>query len=63
LVVSESEFHELEEKMESLEETVEVLGDKKILASIRRSLDEIKSGRYKDYATAKEFRNAFEARP
>ena len=46
--VSQSQFRKMEEKLESLEETVEVLADKKLLASIKRSLDDIEHGRYRD---------------
>ena len=50
----------MEDRLESLEETVNVLADRKLLLSIRKSLAEIKQGRYKDYRSVKEFREAFE---
>ena len=60
--VSQSEFRRMEEKLESLEETLEVLADKKLLSSIRKSLDDIKQGKYQNYASAKGFRAKFESR-
>jgi len=53
----------MEEKLESLEETVEVLADKKLLGSIKKSLDEVEHGQYKGFPSVKEFRTKFEAHP
>ena len=60
MVSSRSKLREMEDRLESLEETVNVLADRKLLLSIRKSLAEIKQGRYKDYRSVKEFREAFE---
>jgi hypothetical protein len=62
MVLSQSEFRKMEAKLESLEETMDVLADKTLLLSIKRSLDDIKQGRYKDYPNVKQFRQAFESR-
>lgn len=51
----------MEERIESLEETVEVLADKKLLASIKKSLDEIKQGKFKEYRNVNEFMAKFKA--
>jgi len=50
----------MEDRLESLEETVNVIADRKLLLSIRKSFAEIKQGRYKDYRSVKMFREAFE---
>ena len=60
MVSSQSKLREMEDRLESLEETVNVIADRKLLLSIRKSLAEIKQGRYKDYRSVKEFREAFE---
>jgi archaellum component FlaC len=62
MVTSQSELRRMEERIESLEETVEVLADRRLLSSIKRSLDDIKQGRYRDYTSAKEFRAKFESK-
>ncbi len=41
---------------------MEILADKKLLGSIKRALDDIKSGRYRDYTDAKEFKSMFQSR-
>jgi len=43
-------------------EPLTLLGDKKLLISIKKSLDDIKSGKYRDYADVKEFRRRFQLR-
>ena len=40
---------------------MEILADKKTLAGIRKSLQDVKT-RYKDYRDAKQFRKEFEAK-
>ena len=52
----------MEERIESLEETVEVLADKKLLTSIRKALDEIKRGKFRDYRSVDEFMAKFKTR-
>ena len=59
--VSQAKFRKMEEKLESLEETVEVLADKKLLGSIKKSLNEVEHGRYMDFPSVKEFRAKLEA--
>ncbi|HYB05055.1 MAG TPA: hypothetical protein VED17_11380 [Nitrososphaerales archaeon] len=41
---------------------MEILADKKTLAGIRKSLADIKAGRYKDYSDVKHFRKEFESK-
>ncbi len=60
--VTETKLREIEDKLEGLEETMEILADKKLLSSIKRALDDIKSGRYRDYPDAKEFKSRFQSR-
>ena len=61
MVSSQSKLREMEDRLESLEETVNVIADRKLLLSIRKSLAEIKQGRYKDYRSVKMFRESFES--
>jgi len=61
MVSSQSKIREMEDRLENLEETVNVLADRKLLLSIRKSLAEIKQGRYKDYRSVKMFRESFES--
>jgi hypothetical protein len=44
-----SRLSEIESRVESLEETIDIVGDKKMLLQIKRALDDVKRGRYKDY--------------
>ena len=60
--ISQNEFRRMEEKIESLEETAEVLADKKLSSSIKKSLDETGHGKFKDHDSVSEFRAKFEAR-
>lgn len=53
---TEAKLRAMENRIEGLEETLEVLADKKTLDSIRKSLEDVKSGRYRDYAGVKELR-------
>jgi hypothetical protein len=41
----------VERRLEELEETVEILADKKLLRSIERGLEDVREGRYKKYAS------------
>ncbi len=40
----------VERRLEELEETMEILGDEKLLLSIERGLKDLREGRYKRYA-------------
>ena len=55
-------MRKIEERLDSLEETVEILSDKKLLRAIKRSLEDIRKGRYKDYVDVKEFRAKLESK-
>ncbi len=49
----------LENKVGELEETMEILSDKRLLKSIKEGLDDLKSGRYKVYKTVAEMKKDF----
>lgn len=53
-----SKLSEIESRVESLEETIDIVGDKKVLSQLKRALDDVKSGRYKDYDSAEQLRAA-----
>jgi soluble cytochrome b562 len=59
---TETKLRRIEDRLEGIEETMEILADKRLLISIKKSLDDIKSGKYRDYAGAKEFRGGFQRR-
>lgn len=59
---TETKLRRIEDRLEGIVETMEILADKKLLISIKKSLDDIKSGKYKDYADVKEFRRRFQFR-
>lgn len=59
---SEAEMKQIQERLDGLEETMEILADKKILGSIKKGLSDIKQGRYKDYRNVKQFRAEFESK-
>jgi DNA topoisomerase IA len=59
---SRAKLRQIEKRLDELEETMEILADKKLLAALRKSLDDIKEGRYKDYQSVKEFRSEFESK-
>ena len=40
----------VERRLEELEETIEILGDEKLLLSIERGLKDLRAGHYKRYA-------------
>ena len=60
LTAIDSRIRMIEERLEALEGTIEILADKNLLKEIKRSLDDIKKGRYKDYADVNEFMAKFE---
>ena len=62
MVISQARIREMEDRLESLEETVEILADKKLLRAIRETLDDVKHGRYRDYVSVNQFRESFESR-
>ena len=62
LTAAESRIRIIEEKLEGLEETVEILADRNLLKAIKKSLDDIKKGKFKDYSDVGEFRAKFETR-
>ena len=41
----------VERRLEELEETIEILSDKRLLLSIERGLKDLKEGRYKKYSS------------
>jgi len=56
---SQAKLKRIEQRLDGLEDTIEILVDKKTLASIKKSLDDIKAGRYKDYSSVEQFRTEF----
>lgn len=50
----ESKVVSIERRLEELEETVEVLGDKKTTRSIERGLKDLQEGRFHRYKDVKE---------
>ena len=60
--MSNSQLKQILERLDSLEETMDIIGNKKILADIKKSLEDIKAGRYKDYRDVKQFRREFESK-
>jgi hypothetical protein len=60
--MSNSQLKQIQERLDGLEETMEILADKKILASIKKSLEDIKAGRFKDYRNVKQFKREFESK-
>ena len=60
MTTTQTKLHRIEDRLESLEETVEVLADKKLLGAIKKSLDDIKAGRYRDFKDAREYKARFE---
>ncbi len=45
----ESRIVSLERRLDDLEETVEIMGDKKTVRSIERGLNDLRGGRFKRY--------------
>ncbi len=60
MTTTQTKLHRIEDRLESLEETVEILADKKLLGAIKKSLDDIKAGRYRDFKDVKEYKARFE---
>ena len=48
-MIGTSKLSEIESRVESLEETIDIVGDRKTLLQMKRALDDVKRGRYKDY--------------
>lgn len=59
---TEAKLRRIEEKLEGLEETIEVLAEPKLLRGIKRALDDIAEGRYRDYDDVEQFRATFESK-
>ena len=59
---SQAELKRIQKRLDDIEETMEILADKKTLAGIRKSLDDIKAGRYKDYSDVRQFRKEFDSK-
>ena len=59
---SQTSLRQIQQRLDGLEDTIEILADKKTLASIKRALSDIKQGRYKDYRNVKQFRAEYESK-
>lgn len=53
---STSKLSEIESRVESLEETIDIVGDKKTLRQIKLALDDVKRGRYRDYDSVEQLK-------
>lgn len=62
LTAADNRIRMIEERLDGLEETGEILADKKLLKEIKRSLDDIRKGRYKAYKDVNEYMAKFEAK-
>jgi hypothetical protein len=51
-----SKLSEIESRVESLEETIDIMGDKKVLLQIKLALDDVKQGRYRDYDSVEQLK-------
>lgn len=51
-----SKLSEIESRVESLEETIDLVADKKVLLQIKRALDDVKRGRYRDYDSVEQIK-------
>ncbi len=56
MTVTEAKIRKIERRLSSLEETVEILADKKLLKSISESLEDIKAGRYTEYKSLEDLK-------
>ena len=62
MTVTEAQIRKIERRLGSLEETIAILADKKLLESIRKSLDDIKTGRYSEYKDLEELKAELETK-
>jgi hypothetical protein len=51
-----SKLSEIEGRVERLEETIDIVGDKKALLQIKLALDDVKQGRFKDYDSVEQLK-------
>jgi hypothetical protein len=51
-----SKLSEIESRVESLEETIDIASDRKVLLQIKLALDDLKQGRYKDYDSVEQLK-------
>lgn len=58
---TEAKLRRIEERLDTLEETIEVLADRKLLRQVSRALEDLRKGRYKDYDDVKVFKSEFES--
>jgi len=59
---SQVSLRQIQQRLDGLEDAIEILADKRTLASIKKALSDIKNGRYKDYRNVKQFRAEFESK-
>ncbi len=62
MTVSGTQIRKIESRLSSLEETVGILADKELLKSIKKSLDDIKAGRYTEYKDLEELKAELESK-
>jgi hypothetical protein len=58
----QAKLKRIEERLDGLEDTIEIIADKKALASRKKSSGDIRAGRYKDYSSVKQFRTELESK-
>ncbi len=51
-----SKLSEIESRVESLEETIDLVSDRKVLLQIKRALEDVKRGRYRDYDSVEQLK-------
>ena len=62
MTVSDAQIRKIESRLTSLEETMSILADKKLLKSIKESLDDFKAGRYTGYKDIEELKAEIESK-
>lgn len=60
---TETKLRRIEKRLDTLEETIEVLADRKLLRQVSRALEDVRTGRYKDYDDVEVFNASFEFSP
>ncbi len=59
IIISNEDFEELIDELESLKETIEILSDENLMEQIRNSEKDIKEGRVSDIKSADDLRRLF----
>lgn len=62
MTVTEAQIRKIKNRLSSLEETVGILADKKLLKSIKESLDDFKAGRFTEYKNLEDLKAEIESK-